>query len=153
MTATPPSSPREPRAPNAHWEHFPHQADVGVRGFGPTPDAAFEQAALAMTAAICDPRRIVPAVRVDIECEAQDLEMLLPAWLNDIVFEMARHRMLFSRFRAAITGTRLAGEAWGESADQVRHQPAVEVKGATVTELRVRQEPTGEWVAQCVIDV
>ena len=29
-------------------ELFPHGADVGVRGIGPTRDAAFEQAALAL---------------------------------------------------------------------------------------------------------
>lgn len=34
------------------WEHFPHGADIGVRGFGPTMAAAFEQAALAMTAVV-----------------------------------------------------------------------------------------------------
>ena len=34
----------------ARWEHFPHDADVGVRGFGPTPAEAFAQAALALTA-------------------------------------------------------------------------------------------------------
>jgi hypothetical protein len=27
----------------AGWEHFAHEADVGVRGFGPTREAAFEQ--------------------------------------------------------------------------------------------------------------
>jgi SHS2 domain-containing protein len=31
---------------HAGWEHFPHGADVGVRGFGATAAAAFEQAAL-----------------------------------------------------------------------------------------------------------
>jgi hypothetical protein len=34
-----------------------------------------------------------------------------------------------------------------------KHQPAVEVKGATYTALRVRQELGGEWVAQCVVDL
>jgi len=34
------------------WEHFPHEADIGVRGFGATPAEAFEQAALALTAAV-----------------------------------------------------------------------------------------------------
>ena len=34
-----------------HWEHFPHEADIGIRGFGATPAEAFEQAALAMSAA------------------------------------------------------------------------------------------------------
>jgi SHS2 domain-containing protein len=34
------------------WEHFPHDADVGVRGFGATAAEAFEQAALALTAIV-----------------------------------------------------------------------------------------------------
>jgi len=27
------------------WEHFPHQADIGVRGFGSTKETALESAA------------------------------------------------------------------------------------------------------------
>jgi len=34
------------------WEHFSHDADIGVRGFGPSIEAAFEQAALAQTAVV-----------------------------------------------------------------------------------------------------
>jgi SHS2 domain-containing protein len=40
-----------------HWQHFPHDADIGVRGIGRSKAEAFEQAALAMTAVITDPRR------------------------------------------------------------------------------------------------
>lgn len=36
----------------ARWEHFSHQADIGLRGLGATPEQAFEQAAMAMTAVI-----------------------------------------------------------------------------------------------------
>ena len=36
------------------WEHFPHQADIGVRGIGSTKEAAFERAAQAVTAVITD---------------------------------------------------------------------------------------------------
>ena len=39
----------------AHWEHFSHEADIGIRGVGPTLATAFEQAAIAMTAVITDP--------------------------------------------------------------------------------------------------
>jgi tRNA nucleotidyltransferase (CCA-adding enzyme) len=60
--------------------------------------------------------------------------------------------MLFSRFVVRVEGTRLAGEAWGEKVDPARHRPAVEVKGATYTTLRVARE-NGVWVAQTVVDV
>ena len=34
-----------------HWQHVPDDADMGVRGAGPTREAPFEDAARALTAA------------------------------------------------------------------------------------------------------
>jgi SHS2 domain-containing protein len=136
----------------ASWEHYEHEADIGVRGFGATKGAAFEQAALAMTAVIADPAGIAPRERVSLRCEAPDDELLFAEWLNAIVYEMATRRMLFSRFAVQLNGHTLAGEAWGEPLEVARHHPAVEVKGATYTTLRVARENDG-WVAQTVVDV
>ena len=136
----------------AHWEHFPHGADVGVRGTGKTPAQAFEQAALAMTAIIADPNTVEPRERVRIECAAPNEELLLTEWLNRLIYEMATRRMLFSRFSIELDGARLKGSAWGEPVDRSRHHPAVEIKGATYTALRVGREGDG-WVAQTVVDV
>lgn len=136
-----------------HWEHFPHEADMGVRGIGATREQAFEQAALAMTTVICDLIKVAPRDPVEIHCDAPDDELLLVDWLNAIVYEMATRHMLFSRFQVRIDGTRLTATAWGEPMDIARHQPAVEVKGATYTALRVAHEPDGMWLAQCVVDV
>jgi tRNA nucleotidyltransferase (CCA-adding enzyme) len=61
--------------------------------------------------------------------------------------------MLFSRFVVEIDAGRLLGRAWGEIVDVERHRPAVEVKGATYTSLRVAQQADGTWIAQCVVDV
>ena len=36
------------------WEHFAHEADMDLRGFGENKAEAFQQAALAMTAVITD---------------------------------------------------------------------------------------------------
>jgi SHS2 domain-containing protein len=135
------------------WEHFPHQADIGVRGIGPTMAAAFEQAATAMTAVICDVDDIAPRDAVEIDCAAPDDGLLLVEWLNALVLEMAAGSLLFSRFAVQIDSDRLHATAWGEPVDVARHTPAVEVKGATLTELSVEQNASGEWVAQCVVDV
>ena len=134
------------------WEHYEHGADVGVRGFGWTKAEAFEQAALALTAVLVDPAHIAGRERVEIACEAPDDELLLAEWLNALVLQMATRRMLFGRFAVRIDGTRLAAQAWGEPLDRERHQPAVEVKGATYTTLRVARHGEG-WVAQTVVDV
>jgi tRNA nucleotidyltransferase (CCA-adding enzyme) len=134
------------------WEHFEHGADIGVRGYGPTKAAAFEQAALALTGVITDPTRVRPLERVEIACEAPDDELLLAHWLNAVVSEMAVRRMLFGRFEVKLDGHALKACALGEAASVARHEPAVEVKGATCTALRVAPAGHG-WVAQTVVDV
>lgn len=140
-------------AMQARWEHFPHQADIGVRGIGLTKEASFEQAGLAMTAVITNLDSVVPAQAVQIACEAPDEELLLVDWLNALVYEMATRKMLFSRFTVRLNDHSLHATAWGEPIEVARHQPAVEVKGATYTALSVKQDEQGRWIAQCVVDV
>lgn len=135
------------------WEHFHHEADVGVRGIGASREAAFAQAALAMTAVVTDPATVEPREAVAIECHADDVELLLADWLNALIYEMATRHMLFGHFEVAIAGDSLGATAWGEALDVARHRPAVEVKGATYTELAVRRQADGNWSAQCVVDV
>jgi tRNA nucleotidyltransferase (CCA-adding enzyme) len=137
----------------ARWEHFEHGADIGVRGWGRTKAAAFEQAALALGAVVAEPGVVAARDRVDIDCSAADDEALLVAWLNALVYEMAVRHMLFSRFELRIDGTQLQAVAWGEPVSVPRHRPAVEVKGATFTALRVAQLADGRWLAQTVVDV
>jgi len=137
----------------AGWAHFSHDADIGVRGFGPDLATAFAQAALALSAVVTDPAGVAPARRVRVGCAGNDPEQLLYDWLNAIVFEMATRGMIFGRFEVAFDEDGLRGSAWGEAVDVARHEPAAEIKGATYTELRVAREPSGRWIAQCVVDV
>jgi tRNA nucleotidyltransferase (CCA-adding enzyme) len=135
------------------WEHFPHEADMGVRGRGATKEQAFEQAALAMTAVSVDPRRIALREELRLRCAAPDDEVLLVDWLNEIVAAQSARRMVFGRFSVRLGDGALEGTAWGEPVEPERHEPAVEVKGATYTCLRVGRDDDGSWVAQCVVDV
>ena len=134
------------------WEHFPHDADIGVRGFGTTAAEAFEQAGLALTAVVTNVA-VEPAIPVEVSCEATDLELLFVDWLNTIIYEMAIRNMLFARFAVTIDGTRLRATLWGEGVDVARHAPACEPKGATYTALRVARDAGGLWSAGCVVDV
>ncbi|MCU7916867.1 MAG: archease [Candidatus Thiodiazotropha sp. (ex Epidulcina cf. delphinae)] len=136
-----------------YWEHFHHEADIGVRGVGRTLAEAFEQSASAMTAVITELERVRPLIEVPVAVEAPDVEYLLFQWLNELVFLMATRRMLFGRYRVDIAHRRLTGTAWGEPVERPRHRPAVEIKGATLTALEVRRRDDGLWLAQCVVDV
>jgi SHS2 domain-containing protein len=135
------------------WEHFAHDADIGVRGWGATAADAFVQAALAMTAVVTDPATVCLSDAVAITCEAPSLDLLLYKWLNAVIFDMATRGEVFGGFDVRIEGSRLEGLARGERVDRERHAPAVEIKGATLTELKVEERQPGYWVAQCVVDV
>ena len=134
------------------WEHFEHRADIGIRGCGESPAEAFEQCALAMMAIVTDISLIGARDEVEIACVESDPELLLVDWLNAIIYEMATRKMLFSRFEVTIKEGSLKGRVWGEPIDVTRHHPAVEVKGATYTELAL-YERDHHWIAQCVVDV
>ena len=137
------------------WEHFAHGADIGVRGRRRTLADAFEQAALALTAVAGRSGRVAPTRSGTFRCGAPDDELLLVDWLNALIYEMATRRHAvrpLRRWRSTATRCRPAPGAsrWIGS----RHQPAVEVKGATYTALPRRADrDDGIWLAQCVVDV
>ncbi len=135
------------------WEHFCHDADMGVHGRGSTMPEAFAEAALALTAVITEPAKVRSVAKVSIRCEEADPEMLLVEWLNSVVYEMSTRDMLFGEFDVRIENHALTACLHGETVDRSRHEPAVEVKGATLTELDVHRDSAGIWHARCVIDV
>ncbi|MGB9117963.1 archease [Bradyrhizobium sp.] len=141
-----------PAEQRGKWEHFPHDADVGLRGWGATPAEAFEQAAYALTAVVTR-AKVNPKAAVRLTCEAPDLELLFVEWLNAIIYEMAVRKMLFGRFAVRIENDRLEGTLWGEPVDVERHAPACEPKGATYTALKVAKDTNGIWSAACIVDV
>ena len=139
--------------PLAPYETFEHDADIGVRGRGATLAEAFANAGRALTAVVTDPSSVREAQEVAIACAADDVDSLFFDWMNALVFEIATRWVLFARYEVAIEGSRLQARAFGEPVDLDRHHPAVAVKGATWTGLRVARADDGSWVAECVVDV
>jgi SHS2 domain-containing protein len=139
-------------------EQFEHGADVGLRGRGTTPGEAFAGAAGALTSLwASDPASIRPRVQETISCEAEDVERLLVAFLDELIFLFATRRLLLAGLEVEIETppagpARLVARGKGERYDPARHESTVEPKGATFTALRVARE-NGGWVAQCVVDV
>ena len=134
------------------WRHFHHQADIGIRGSGATLEEAFAEGAYALMAVICNPQTVEPKEAVEITAAVPDRELLFAEWLNQLLYEMDTRKMLFSQFKVHIENDSLKAKAWGEPADPIRHEPAVDVKAATYQLLSVTKQ-NGLWTAQCVVDV
>lgn len=134
------------------WEHFEHVADIGVRGYGDSVSQAFEQCAIALTSVVSDIAMVNAEECLTVACDAENYDFLLIDWLNELIYLMATRNMLFKSFVVHIDNCKLSATVCGETVDIPRHKPAVEIKGATFTELKVAKYNNG-WLAQCVVDV
>lgn len=138
---------------HGRWEHFEHDADIGLRAVAATREGMFEAMGEALTAIITEPGAVQRAETITVRCNAHDNALLLVDWLNALIYEMATRGMIFGSWRVELEGQTLTGFVTGEAVDRLRHQPAVEVKGATYTALSVQQDSQGLWHGQCVVDV
>jgi tRNA nucleotidyltransferase (CCA-adding enzyme) len=136
-----------------NWELFEHDADMGLRAVAKTREALFETMGKALTAVVTDPASVHAVEAISISCEAPDDALLLVDWLNALIFEMATRGMVFGRWHVELSGQKLESRVEGEVVDRLRHQPVVEVKGATYTALSVERGSDGSWRCQCVVDV
>jgi len=122
-----------------------------VIGRGTTVEQAFESAARAVFAVVTPLNGVHPRTTVAIEFEESDRELALVTWLNLLLGKARELGMIFSRFQLQCKGNRWTGEASGEEWNQSLEH-GVEVKGATLTMLSVKQTGT-VWEARCVVDV
>lgn len=131
--------------------YFEHDADIGIIGQGITIEKAFEAAAQAVFAIVTDLDLVQPNTIITIEFEENDLEFALVTWLNQLLGKAREKVLVFNRFQVQRNGSKWYAEAWGEKwhADLER---GVEVKGATLTMLSVKQFGS-LWEARCVVDV
>ena len=67
------------------FETFEHEADIGIRGFGPTVEEAFGRAAEAMYSVMVDVAAVKPKEQRSIRTTADDREQLLVEWLNALL--------------------------------------------------------------------
>jgi SHS2 domain-containing protein len=151
------------------FELLEHTADVGIRAWGATLEAAFEQATLGL-AEVLGAARPGPGQPVTVEVSAADPGGLLVDWLNEVLW-------LREVRQAAVAGVRVErvaldepdggaagaegpgpggdGVARGvvELADGGEPPDGTFVKAVTYHRLRVEREPGGGWVVEVYLDV
>jgi len=138
------------------YELLEHEADVGVKGVGATPEEAFAEGAKAMFDVMLDVSKVEPIVSLPIECSAPSMDLLFVEWLNSLLAPIDIQQIVFSKFDVKIeqseAGCTLTGTAWGETLDTEKHLAEKEVKAATLHGLKY-EEKDGEYSVQCVLDV
>ena len=138
---------------DAGFELTEHTADVGIRACGPTREDVFEQAALAMFSLICDPAAVEPREEQRNGLTAESDDLLLAAWLNELLFIFESRRFVFAGFVVdEVGGGRLWARARGERQDAARHEVHAQVKAATYHDLELKRVDEG-WQGTVVFDL
>jgi SHS2 domain-containing protein len=126
------------------FEILEHTADIGLRAWGATLQEAFENAATALSAIVVELDDIEPRIAYPIAASGDDDQSLLVNWLNEALYYLDARRIVLRRFRIEhFADGRVAGQAWGEPRDPVKHRPKVIVKGVTYHQLKIEQRPDG----------
>jgi tRNA nucleotidyltransferase (CCA-adding enzyme) len=139
------------------YEYLDHQADLGIRGIGSTPQEALSQGAQAMLAAMANVKKIKCEQQFTQHCTAPDIPSLFVAWLNELLYQREANSLLFAsarvtRLKESDQGWTLKGVAYGEPLDIERHEIHTEIKAATYFGLDYCTQ-VGRYVIQCVVDL
>ena len=130
--------------PSAGYVLLDHPADVGIEAFGKDLARAFEQAALALMSIILDPEKIECTQSRAITLEGADPPHLLVKWLTEILYLYDGQSFAAGKFIISeLTLTRLGATIVGESFDERKHAPRLDVKAITYHQLLVEEVATG----------
>ncbi len=132
-------------------------ADVAFEAEGKTLEELFKEAALAVTnTMVKDVRTIEQKTSKNIEVGAENVEMLLFHFLQELIFYKDAELLLFNKFDLAIeqknSTWRLRGKASGEQISGDKHQLLVDVKAVSLHNFKIEETSRG-WRATVIIDV
>lgn len=141
------------------WTLIEHTADVGLDVCAPTLDALFVDAAAGLFDVITDVSRIEAHDERAFEVSAEAPDLLLVAWLEELLYRFDTAGELFARGEARVAGDGRDGPAWsvrarmlGEPFDPARHPLKVQVKAITYHGLELARDEQG-WRARVIFDL
>ena len=139
--------------PDAFYRTFEHTADLGIEVEAAEIEQLFARSALAMFDIMFGLESIGLTTKRRVQASADNLNELMVAWLNELLYVYSVEGMIFSEF-TDFDLTERSVSAWGhgEIFDQAEHNASLEIKAATYHDLSVRRE-NGGWKARIIFDV
>ena len=121
------------------FEIIDHTADIGFRIRAKRLKTLFQKAAESMMSIIVDPKTVHSNEEVKISVEETVVEDLFLSWLKEILYQVEKEGMVFSRFNICRDNFshrqaekyRIYGKLEGERIDPLRHEICMEIKAVT----------------------
>jgi SHS2 domain-containing protein len=132
-----------------------HTADTGIEAWGPTPEAALEQAAVGLFAQLCEPGSVQERRSVTFSAHGPDDDTRAVHFLQEALAHWHLDRMVFVRFEVEpLSGEEVRARGFGEVYDPARHEILGELKAVTYHHAFFGKSSDGErWVVRVVIDI
>ena len=138
----------------AGFEEIDHTADIGIRVHANTMTELFIEAANGMFQIILE-KQAPPSFTetFDIVVQAEKPELLLRAWLAELLYLHATEHVYFSEIIIGeLSGTKLHALARGSVMDEAMIRQATEIKAVTYHGL-VLAEEDDEYNAEVIFDM
>jgi riboflavin kinase / FMN adenylyltransferase len=131
------------------FEELPYTADVGLRAYGRDLRDLFVNAAYGMFSLVSELDGLVATTLHSIDLTANDRELLLLEWLDELLFlHDTTHEVLICFDIENLTDTHLRAHVQGTHLAQLKR----EIKAVTYHDLKVEQTPEG-YTATVVFDI
>jgi SHS2 domain-containing protein len=139
------------------FEEVDHTADLGLRVRAASLEGLFLRAALGLASLLTDPAAVGSAERATIEVRGIDLEELLVAWLNELLYRFESKRLVLTAFpelriERGGEGHRLLANGTGGRWDPQRHPPGAPIKAATYHGLKIVPAADGGFEITLIFD-
>lgn len=135
------------------FEFIDHTADIGIIAYGADFRQAFANAAAGLFSLITELDDVNEGEQRTIELSAENEEILLVEWLNELIYIFDVEQLVFKRFEVdELAGNRLKARCFGEKIEPERHKLKMGVKAATYHMLKMSKDDEG-YSVQVILDV
>jgi SHS2 domain-containing protein len=135
------------------FEVIDHTADIGIVVYGADIKQVFANAALGLFTLMADLDNLKEDIKREIEMSAEDVEVLLVEWLNELIYISEVEHIIFKRFEInELSNTKLKATCFGEKIKPGQHRLKREIKAATYHMLRLNKDDGG-YKVQIIFDV
>lgn len=138
------------------FEIIDHTADIGLLAYGKTKREVFINAAKGMFEIIAGENRNLKENFYDkIKLEAESLEDLLIAWLNELIYIGETRLVILNKFRIKeLSDHQIKAEIRGTKINQLCFKVEKEIKAVTYHCLEIKKdEESGLWKAKVIFDI
>ena len=135
------------------FEIVDHTADIGIVAYGADIKQVFANAALGLFNLMADLDDFKEDLQRELELSAEDVEVLLIEWLNELIYIFDVEHIIFKRFEIEkLTSTQVKARCFGEKIKPGQHKLKREIKAATYHMLRISKDD-GTYKVQVIFDI